>query len=159
MNFTRPIVSGFSEGKSVFQKMNKKRKRVGRGTGSGMGKTSTRGSNGQKSRSGCALSNFEGGQKSITAIPMRGFKSTKRLAEKFHIVHLGDIETMINEKRIELDKVIDKTALYNAGLVKNLSRKIKILFDKNIQIALKIEVDAYSKTAIEAIQKARGSYS
>ena len=95
MNFSKPITSGFDGLGSDFRRLNKKRKRVGRGTGSGMGKTSARGSNGQKARSGCALRNFEGGQKTITSLPRRGFNSIKKESDKYNIVHIGRILDMI----------------------------------------------------------------
>ena len=157
MNFSRPISDGFAGNGSDFRRMNKKRKRVGRGSGSGMGKTSTRGSNGQKARSGCALGNFEGGQKSITTLPMRGFKSTKTLAEKFNIVHLGDIVYKVQEGFIKSGVEINKNILLEAGLVKNLNKKVKVLFDGEISMALNIKADGYSKSVIDAVKKAGGS--
>jgi len=157
MNFSKPISSGFSGGGVEFTRMNKKRKRVGRGTGSGMGKTSTRGSNGQRARSGCALSNFQGGQKNITSLPMRGFKSTKRLAERFNIVHLSSIVEKVKDGFINGAETIDSEILMKNRLVKNLNKKVKVLFDGDIDIKLDIKVDAYSKNVIEAIKKLGGS--
>jgi large subunit ribosomal protein L15 len=157
MNFSKPISTGFHGDRVEFTKMNKKRKRVGRGTGSGMGKTSTRGSNGQKARSGCALSNFQGGQKSITSLPMRGFKSTKRLAEKFNIIHLSDILIKINDGFIDSSQVIDSAVLAKNRLIKNLNKKNKILFDGDLNIKIQIKADSYSRNVIEVVQKFGGS--
>ena len=157
MNFSKPITSGFDGLGKEFRKLNKKKKRVGRGTGSGMGKTSTRGSNGQKARSGCALRNFEGGQKTITSLPRRGFNSIKKERDKYNIVHISRILFMINESIIDKDKIIDGSTLLKTGVVKTLKRKIKLLFDTDADIAFNIKIDAYSKNALEAVQKAGGS--
>ena len=157
MNFSKPITSGFDGSGSEFRKLNKKKKRVGRGTGSGMGKTSARGSNGQKARSGCALRNFEGGQKTITSLPRRGFNSIKKESDKYNIVHIGRIVDMIDESIIDKNEVIDKNVLLKTGVVKTLKRKIKLLFDVESSVAFNIKVDSYSKNALEAVKKAGGS--
>ncbi len=157
MNFSKPITSGFDGSGSEFRKLNKKKKRVGRGTGSGMGKTSARGSNGQKARSGCALRNFEGGQKTITSLPRRGFNSIKKESDKYNIVHIGRIVEMIDESIIDKNEVIDKNVLLKTGVVKTLKRKIKLLFDVESSVAFNIKVDSYSKNALEAVKKAGGS--
>lgn len=154
MSIDRAILNDFS---SEFKKLKKNRKRVGRGSASGMGKTSTRGSNGQKARSGCALRNFEGGQKTITSLPRRGFNSIKQESDKYNIVHVSRIEDMINESIIDKNQLIDRDVLLKTGVVKTLKRKIKLLFDVDISIAFSIKVDAYSKSAMEAVKKAGGS--
>ena len=157
MNFSKPITSGFDGSGSEFRKLNKKKKRVGRGTGSGTGKTSARGSNGQKARSGCALRNFEGGQKTITSLPRRGFNSIKKESDKYNIVHIGRIVDMIGESIIDKNALIDKNVLLKTGVVKTLKRKIKLLFDVESSVSFNIKVDAYSKNALEAVKKAGGS--
>jgi len=128
----------------------KHRKVVGRGPGSGHGKTSTRGSKGQTSRSGRDFyPGFEGGQMPlIRRIPKRGFTSRAQL-KYYQIVHLRDLNK-IGEQAISLDLLKEK------GLIKDNNRLVKILSDGEIKKPLNIQAHAVSKKALEKIQVAGG---
>lgn len=159
--FDKPIAAGFFNNRNEeFKKLVKQRKRVGRGTGSGMGKTATRGNNGQKSRAGCAMRNFEGGQKSITMIPRRGFNSIKKLSDRFDIVHLSSILLKINDGLVSKDVLIDKKTLLQLGLIKNLNKKVKLLLlnSEKISFPMQFKIDSYSKKVMDIIQRAGGSF-
>jgi large subunit ribosomal protein L15 len=144
----------------VFKKTVKSSKRVGRGSGSGMGKTSTRGSNGQKSRSGCALKNFQGGQKNITSLPIRGFNPVKKTV--YSIVHIEDVIARINYGLIDISNAIDSDALYKAGLLKKSCLKVKLLskFSNNdaINIKLLMKINTTSANVRAMIENAGGSF-
>ena len=129
----------------------KKRKRVGRGPGSGHGKTSCRGQNGQKSRSGFSLHpGFEGGQMPLQRrLPKRGFTNIFR--KDWQIVNVGSLE-----KYFEAGAVIDKKALKEVGLIKDLHKPVKILAKGGIKKSFSLTVDAFSETAHKAIVKAGG---
>lgn len=128
----------------------KKRKILGRGSGSGHGKTSTRGSKGQTSRSGRDFyPGFEGGQMPlIRRIPKRGF--TSKFKKEYQIVNLSDL------KRIK-GALISPEALEKEGLIKDKSRLIKILGDGEIKTPVNIQVHAISKNALEKIKSAGGT--
>lgn len=128
----------------------KARKRLGRGVGSGTGKTAGRGSKGQNSRSGGGVRpGFEGGQMPIhRRLPKRGF--TNIFKKKFALVNLRDLA------RFESDSVVDEAALLKAGLVKGGNDGIKVLGQGNITHPLTIMVDKVSKSAKEKIEAAGG---
>lgn len=128
----------------------KRPKRVGRGNGSGHGKTSCRGHKGQKSRSGGQIHpRFEGGQMPLQRrLPKRGFKNIFR--KYFTIIHVGDLE------RFEKGVVVDIEALKKAGLVKGAFDGVKILSDGEIQYPLTLKVHRYSLAAKEKIEAAGG---
>lgn len=128
----------------------KTRKRVGRGPGSGMGKTSSRGQKGQMSRSGSkSLPWFEGGQMPLQRrVPKRGFKNFTR--DEFQVVNLSNIA------RLEVAEVTPKL-MREKGLVKKDNMKIKVLGSGEIARACSITADAFSKSAVEKIKKAGGS--
>jgi large subunit ribosomal protein L15 len=129
----------------------KKRKRVGRGNGSGHGTTSGRGSNGQLSRSGGGVRlGFEGGQMPLQRrLPhLKGFKNTRK--EVFNIVNVSQLEVF------DTDAVVDYEALLNKGLVMKKNARVKILGSGDFSKKLTIKADSFSKSAIEKINKAGG---
>ena len=126
-------------------------KRVGLGLGSGMGKTSTRGQKGQGARQGPKVPlGFEGGNFPIyRRVPKHGFTSPNKVY--YQIVSLGDLENCFDN-----NKEVTLTTLLFAGLIDNLNQPVKILANGNVTKKLKVAVQAYSKTAQEAIEKAGG---
>ena len=131
------------------------RKRVGRGIGSGKGKTGGRGQKGQTSRSGVSINGFEGGQMPIyRRVPKRGFKNPFRV--EFQTVSLDKLQEFIDNGSLDAAKAIDKAALLEAGVINRTSKPVKILSDGEIKSSVKIDVDAASKAAIKAIEKAGG---
>lgn len=129
----------------------KKRKRVGRGPGSGHGKTACRGMNGQRSRSGCKLrAGFEGGQMPIQRrLPKRGF--TNIFKKRFEIVNIEKLE-----KIFESGATIDKRALKEANLIDDINSLVKILGKGKLTKSFTVIADAFSESAKEAILKANG---
>ncbi len=129
----------------------RKKKRVGRGIGSGHGKTSCRGSKGQKSRSGATIPpGFQGGQMPLyRQLPKRGFKNPFR--KSFGVVNVSDLSA------VEHDGVIDIEVLKGKGLVKKREKYVKILGEGDIARAVQIKVHAVSRTAREKIEGAGGS--
>lgn len=129
----------------------KNRKRVGRGTGSRHGKTSTRGSNGQNSRSGGGVRpGFEGGQHPIQQrVPKRGF-SNARYKTEYVVVNIGDLELF------EAGSVVSIAALREAGMVRALKDGVKILGNGELSKSLTVQANAFSKTAEEKITAAGG---
>ena len=132
---------------------NKKNKRVGRGTGSGYGGTSTRGHKGAKSRSGYKRKiGFEGGQMPLQRrVPKFGFKNINRV--EYKAINLDALETLAEAAGLEL---IDVQALRDAGLV-NKNAKVKVLGNGSLTRKLEVEADAFSKKAEEAITAAGGT--
>ena len=134
----------------------KRRKRVGRGPGSGMGKTGGRGLKGQKSRSGVAIKGFEGGQMPIyQRLPKRGF--TKPNRKKFAVVNLGLIQKFVDAGKLDATAAITEDALLDAGLVRRKLDGVRVLAKGEITGKLNIEVTGASKPAVEAVEKAGGS--
>ena len=133
-----------------------KKMRVGRGIGSGKGKTSGRGMKGQKSRSGVAIKNFEGGQMPLfRRLPKRGFNPIKK--EKIAIINLSKIQSLLDAKRINLDTKIDLDLLKKANIVGKSYQKIKILGSGEIKDKIDVNVDFFSKSAEEKLKKIGGS--
>ena len=132
------------------------RTRVGRGIGSGKGKTAGRGSKGQKSRSGVALKGYEGGQMPIyRRLPKRGFKNPFR--KEFAVVNLGRLQQAIDDKRIDAKLPIDAAVLVAAGLVgRRIGDGVRVLAKGELKAKVTLEVAGASKAAIEAIEKAGG---
>ena len=128
------------------------KKRVGRGVGSGMGKTSTRGHKGQNARpGGLGRTNFEGGQTPLfKRLPKRGFTNLSR--KEYAVVNLGDINN-----KFEAGAVVDYTALVEAGLVKKEYEGVKILGTGELDKALTIKAKKFSKSAVEKIQAVGGT--
>ena len=134
----------------------KERKRIGRGIGSGTGKTSGQGHKGQKARSGVAVKGFEGGQMPIhRRLPKRGFTNINRIT--FTELNLSKIEEMIESKKIDPNKAINSEALLQIGVIKKISAKVKILAKGTIKSKINIEVSAVSSKAKEIIEQLGGS--
>ena len=113
----------------------KERKRIGRGIGSGTGKTSGQGHKGQKARSGVAVKGFEGGQMPIhRRLPKRGFTNINRVP--FTELNLSKIEEMIVTKKIDPNKTINSEALLEIGVIKKISAKVKILAKGQLKVKL-----------------------
>ena len=137
-------------------KINKKKIRVGRGIGSGRGKTSSRGHKGQKSRSGVAIKSFEGGQMPLyRRLPKRGFKTFNR--ENIAILNLDKIQSFINKKTISTSEVLNSSSLKKLRLINKNSKKLKILGTGEIKDKINIEADLASKSALEKLEKIGGS--
>ena len=133
----------------------KPRKRIGRGNGSGTGRTGGRGEKGQKSRSGVAIKTEGGQMPIIKRLPKRGFNSSKSI--RYTPISMADIEFLIIEKRIDTSVVFNKTSLVNIGYIKSEKTPVKLLagIDK-MNFKIFVQLDAYSKTAKELIEKAGG---
>jgi large subunit ribosomal protein L15 len=135
----------------------KARKRVGRGIGSGKGKTAGRGVKGQKSRSGVRINGFEGGQMPIyRRLPKRGF-SNAMFAKKFNEVSVGRLQTAIDAGKLDAKKPIDGEALLAAGVVRRPRDGVRILSGGEIKAKIQLIVAGASKAAVEKIEKAGGS--
>ena len=137
-------------------KNNKKKIRVGRGIGSGKGKTSGRGVKGQKSRSGVAIKSFEGGQMPLyRRLPKRGFNP---IGEKnIAILNLDKIQLYIDKKNIKVSDTINTSLLKKLKLINKNSVKLKILGSGEIKNKINIEADLASKSAVEKLEKVGGS--
>ena len=134
----------------------KKRMRIGRGPGSGKGKTGGRGIKGQKSRSGVALNAYEGGQMPLyMRLPKRGFNKPNR--KKYAVVNLGLIQKFIDAGKLDAKAEITEDALVASGLVRRKLDGIRVLSKGEITAKVKLSVTGASKTAIEAVGKAGGS--
>lgn len=134
----------------------KARKRIGRGIGSGTGKTSGKGHKGQKARSGVSIKGFEGGQMPIhRRLPKRGFTNINSL--KFVELNLDRLQILIDKKQIDPDKKINHKTFLDLGLVKSKKIGIKLLAKGNLKNKIDIEVSAYSSSAKENIEKNGGS--
>ena len=137
-------------------KNNKKKIRVGRGIGSGKGKTSSRGHKGQKSRSGVAIKSFEGGQMPLyRRLPKRGFNPISR--ENIAILNLEKIRSYIDKKNINPNEVLNSSSLKKLKLINKNSTKLKILGTGELKDKINIEADLASKSAIEKLEKIGGS--
>ena len=136
-------------------KNNKKKIRVGRGIGSGKGKTSSRGHKGQKSRSGVAIKSFEGGQMPLyRRLPKRGFKSIKKNAVA--ILNLSKIQKIIEKTSNEIKGNIDLKILKKKRLINKNYKKLKILGTGEIKKDVEISAHYISKNALTKIEKAGG---
>ena len=133
----------------------KDRKRIGRGIGSGTGKTSGQGHKGQKARSGVAIKGFEGGQMPIhRRLPKRGFTNINRVP--FAELNLLKIEELIANKRIDPKQVINAKSLLELGLIKKITSKVKLLAKGEIKSKINIEVSAASSKAKELVEQVGG---
>ena len=140
------------------EKINKPKMRVGRGIGSGKGKTSGRGVKGQKSRSGVAIKAFEGGQMPLyRRLPKRGFNAIKRYQAVIAIMNLEKIQSYIDEKTINSSDVINMALLIKLKLINKNSQKLKILGTGDIKDKVSIEADLISKAAVVKLEKAGGT--
>ena len=137
-------------------KINKTKIRVGRGIGSGKGKTSGRGVKGQKSRSGVAIKSFEGGQMPLyRRLPKRGFNPIEK--GNVAILNLEKIQSYIDKKSIKTDVTINSNLLKKLKLINKNSIKLKILGSGEIKSKINIEADLASKSAKEKLEKIGGS--
>ena len=137
-------------------KNNKKKIRVGRGIGSGKGKTSSRGHKGQKSRSGVAIKSFEGGQMPLyRRLPKRGFKPFSKKA-KMAILNLSKIQSMLDNSKNNLNNTLDLKSLKEKNLIKKNYSKLKILGNGEIKKNIEITAHFASKQALSKIEKAGG---
>ena len=137
-------------------KINKKKIRVGRGIGSGKGKTSSRGHKGQKSRSGVAIKSFEGGQMPLyRRLPKRGFNSIQK--KNIAVLNLDKIQSYIDKKSINSQEVLNSSLLKKLKLINKNSNKLKILGSGEVKDQINIEADLASKSAIEKLEKIGGS--
>ncbi|MFV0512638.1 MAG: 50S ribosomal protein L15 [Jhaorihella sp.] len=134
----------------------KSRKRVGRGPGSGMGKTGGRGIKGQKSRSGVSINGYEGGQMPLyQRLPKRGFSKPNRKA--FAVVNLGLIQKFVDAGKLDAKSAITEDALVASGLVRRKLDGIRVLAKGDVTAKLVLEVTGASKSAVAAVEKAGGS--
>jgi large subunit ribosomal protein L15 len=132
------------------------KKRLGRGVGSGLGKTSGKGHKGQKSRSGVSIKGFEGGQMPIhRRLPKRGFNKHNR--KVYRILNLGDLQKVIDNGKIDIKKEINNSVILSSGIIKNLKDGIRILARGKITSKVNILVDGASKNAIEQVKKVGGN--
>ena len=139
-------------------KINKKKIRVGRGIGSGKGKTSSRGHKGQKSRSGVAIKSFEGGQMPLyRRLPKRGFKKIKK--EKVAILNLSKIQNIVDKTENNLKSVLDLKTLKAKNLINKKYVKLKILGTGDLKKGIEITANFASKKASDKIEKAGGKLS
>jgi large subunit ribosomal protein L15 len=133
----------------------KARMRVGRGIGSGKGKTSGRGVKGQKSRTGVAIKGFDGGQMPLyRRIPKRGFLPPHQKA--WVVVNLGTLQKAIDEKKLDAAKPIDAAAMQAAGLFKKAHDGVRLLGKGEITTRIEVKVAGASASAIAAVEKAGG---
>ncbi len=132
----------------------KPRKRVGRGPGSGTGKTGGRGIKGQKSRSGVAINGYEGGQMPLyQRLPKRGFNKPNR--KKYAVINLGLIQKFIDEKKLDAGDITEDT-LVASGLVRRKLDGVRVLAKGELTAKANITVTGASKSAVEAVEKAGG---
>ena len=137
-------------------KINKPKIRVGRGIGSGKGKTSGRGVKGQKSRSGVAIKSFEGGQMPLyRRLPKRGFNSIGK--KNIAILNLNKIQSYLDKKNIKSSDTLNSELLKKLKLINKNSNKLKILGSGEIKIKINIEADLASKSAVDKLEKIGGS--
>ena len=143
---------------NTLLKINKKKIRVGRGIGSGKGKTSSRGHKGQKSRSGVAIKSFEGGQMPLyRRLPKRGFKSFKKT--EIAILNLSKIQTIFDKEKNNLKNSLDLKILKEKNLINKKFLQLKILGTGDLKKRVEITANYASKKALEKIEKAGGKLS
>ena len=134
----------------------KRPRRVGRGIGSGKGKTAGRGVKGQKARSGVAVKGFEGGQMPLhRRLPKRGFKNV--FAKRFNEVNLGRIQQAIEAGKLDLAAIVDAEALVKAGILRRAKDGVRLLGEGELKVAVTVAVAGASKSATAAVEKAGGS--
>ena len=137
-------------------KINKSKMRIGRGIGSGKGKTSGRGVKGQKSRSGVAIKSFEGGQMPLyRRLPKRGFNPISK--NQISILNLEKIQSLIDKKNIKPSETLNSELLKKLKLINKNSKKLKILGAGEIRDKINIEADLASKSALKKLEKIGGS--
>jgi large subunit ribosomal protein L15 len=134
----------------------KKRMRVGRGIGSGKGKTSGRGGKGQTARSGVRIKGFEGGQMPLhRRLPKRGFNNIFRL--DFAEINLDRLQDAIDSKLVDVKETVNAESLVKAGVLRRAKDGVRLLGRGEIKAKINIEVHGASKAAVEAVEKAGGT--
>ncbi len=132
------------------------RKRLGRGIGSGTGKTGGRGVKGQKARSGVAINGFEGGQMPLyRRLPKRGFKNI--FAKDYNVVSLGRVQVAIDAGKLDAAEIVTEETLIKAGVVRRAKDGVRLLSDGELTGKVAFDVAGASKAAIEKVEKAGGS--
>ena len=132
------------------------KKRLGRGIGSGTGKTGGRGVKGQKARSGIAMNGFEGGQMPLyRRLPKRGF--TNIFAKSYSTVSLARIQVAIDAKKLRTKETVTAESLVKAGVIRRFKDGVRILGDGELKVKVSFGISGASKSAIEKIKKAGGS--
>ncbi len=135
----------------------KKRARIGRGIGSGMGKTGGRGGKGQTARSGVRIKGFEGGQMPLhRRLPKRGFRNTS-FARKLNEVNLGRVQAAVDAGRLDAGALVDAAALVKAGVLRRAKDGVRLLGTGEIKAKVAFSVWGASKSAVAAVEKAGGS--
>ena len=132
------------------------KKRVGRGIGSGSGKTGGRGVKGQNSRSGVAVNGFEGGQMPLyRRLPKRGFNNI--FAKSYNTVSIGRVQTAIDAKKLDAKETVNAEALIKAGVIRRAKDGVRLLADGELKAKVTFDIAGASKAAIEKVEKAGGS--
>ncbi len=132
------------------------RKRLGRGIGSGSGKTAGRGVKGQKARSGVAINGFEGGQMPLyRRLPKRGF--TNIFAKDYNAVSLKRIQAAVDAGKLDASQAITAEALVTAGVLRRAKDGVRVLSDGEVTVKLNLNVTGASKSAVEKVQAAGGT--
>jgi large subunit ribosomal protein L15 len=135
----------------------KKRSRIGRGIGSGTGKTGGRGGKGQTARSGVRIKGFEGGQMPLhRRLPKRGFRNTA-FAKQFNEVNLGRVQEAIDAGKLDAGATIDSAALIKAGVLRREKDGVRLLGSGEFKSQATFSVSGASKSAVAAVEKAGGS--
>jgi large subunit ribosomal protein L15 len=133
----------------------KERRRVGRGIGSGMGKTASKGHKGQKARSGVAINGYEGGQMPLyQRLPKRGFNS--RVKNDYAEVNLAKIQQFIDAKKLDAKGTIDEVALVKAGVIRRVKDGVRLLGKGELTAKVTLNITGATKSATEAVEKAGG---
>ncbi|MHA3914814.1 50S ribosomal protein L15 [Halovulum sp. GXIMD14793] len=133
----------------------KRAKRIGRGPGSGKGKTGGRGIKGQKSRSGVAINGYEGGQMPLyQRLPKRGFNNPN--AKRYAVINLGILQKFIDAGKLDTGKPITDAELIASGLVRRVRDGVRLLAKGELTAKVELTVAGASKSAIEAVEKAGG---
>jgi len=134
----------------------KTRRRVGRGIGSGKGKTAGRGVKGQKARTGVAVKGFEGGQMPLhRRLPKRGFN--KPFRKEFNEINLGRLQEAIDAGKLDAKAAIDVDALVKAGVLRRAKHGVRLLGEGELKAKVALTVAGASKSAVAAVEKAGGS--
>jgi large subunit ribosomal protein L15 len=134
----------------------KTRRRVGRGIGSGKGKTAGRGVKGQKARSGVAVKGFEGGQMPLhRRLPKRGFN--KPFRKQFNEINLGRLQAAIDAGKLDAKGTIDAEALVKAGILRRAKDGVRLLGEGELKAKVALTVAGASKSAVAAVEKVGGS--
>jgi large subunit ribosomal protein L15 len=134
----------------------KARKRVGRGIGSGSGKTAGRGVKGQKARSGVAINGFEGGQMPLyRRLPKRGFRNI--FAKDFNEVSVARIQAAVDAKKLDPKETVTAESLVKAGVIRRAKDGVRLLGGGELKAKLSFDIAGASKSAVEIVEKAGGS--